>query len=404
MGIQPSASVTGLLLLCQRPFDPEIEIEPVEPSESARYGSAWHWVTAECFRRPKMGTKGSAYVKTVDYAVTRWEIKPAAEELARHVRSSLQVLHNWLKREKLEVVEVEKSYSYNPTTSKLRETDAPDEDHRYPLKPGEIGLTLDLYAYSPSRVVVIDHKTGWHDGDWYIEGEGVSFALPHKLPQMKTVGTALSRNTRAGVDGKGSAYRGRPMHVGIFHADRRGLPMMHHEELEIGEMAAHDKALAQAIARVGDKSLRPGPHCVRCPARVDCPAQAADLLGEGATALMSAAMVLGEEPVDTRGMLALPRGSESVEKRASALWKLLKRFEVIKKAGHEEIRRLVKRGGLVEVDGQVLELREESFEMLSKASIYRALGRTEGDKLIKRLRAKGVVEQSTREKLVAGRE
>lgn len=392
MGLQPSASVTGLLLACQRPFDPNVKLEPNEPGESARYGSAWHFVTAECLRKPKL-LKSGAYAKTVDFAALRWEVKASAGELAGHVKSSLGVLQNWLTREKLKVEGIEASYAYTPSKPETREIVGPNDEGgpRYDIRLGEIGLTLDLLAYGESRVVVIDHKTGTHDGDWFVEG--ASFALPDQLPQMKTIGAALM-----------GAHAGE-MHVGIFHADRQGLPAMYTSELSGAIILKHDKALVQALGRVGDGSMRPGPYCKRCPARGDCPAAAADLLGESTQALVEASLVLADEPIDPRRSLA-PRGAAgmTIEQRAAAMYKLFKKYDVLREAGREELKRLVKAGAVVETDGGVLELRVESFETLSKASIFRAFGKPAGEKLIASLRKKGVVEQSTREKIVPGKD
>lgn len=391
MGIQPSASVTGLLLACQRPFDPELQLEASEPGEPARYGSAFHFVLAEMLRAKKAMSAGT-YAKWIDFAATRWDVKPAAHELAGHVKSSEKVLRNWLAREKLKIVEVERSYAFNPKNMRTRNATPPDEEHRYDLKPGKIGLTLDLWARSDAHEVVIDHKTGHHDGDWYTDEEDVTFALPRKLPQMRTLGTAI-----------GVERWKRPLQIGVFHADRRGLPMMYSEELPQEEMTAHGKALAGALDRVGDGSLRPGAQCKRCPAALTCPAHAADLLGDGTRALVEAATTLGDEPLDPRGML-VPRGNTSLEARAAALYKLLKRFDKLSEAGREEIKRAVRAGAVIEVDGKVLELREESYETLSKASIMRTLGPLPGAKLIAKLRKQGVVEQKTREKLALGKD
>lgn len=393
MGLQPSASVTGLFLVCQRPFDPAVRLEPNEPGESARYGSAWHFVMAECLRKPKL-LKSGAYAKTVDFAALRWEVKPSVAELAGHVKSSLGVFLNWLKREKLEIKGIEASYAYTPSkpVPETREIVGPNDEGgpRYDIHPGEIGLTLDVLAYGESRAVVIDHKTGTHDGDWFVEG--ASFALPEQMPQMKTIGAALM-GAHAGA-----------MHVGIFHADRQGLPAMYVNELESRDILKHDKALVQAFARIGDGSMRPGPYCKRCPARGDCPAAAADLLGESTQALVEASLVLGDEPIDPKKALVPLRAAGTIEQRAAAMYKLFKRYDALREAGREELKRLVKAGAIIEVGDGALELRVESFETLSKSSIYRALGKPAGEKLIKSLRKKGVVEQSTREKVVPGKE
>ncbi|MDE2022238.1 MAG: PD-(D/E)XK nuclease family protein [Patescibacteria group bacterium] len=375
MGLQPSASKTALLLSCTRPFGPEIEIEADPPSVPMRYGSAFHEVLAAALRVYPKAFPAARYAKAVDAAAARYDVRGAAAELAGHVRGSLKVLSNWLDREKLAVEEVETSYAIVPGGA-VRRIAPPDESHVYDIREGELPGTVDLIARGNKRAVILDHKTGSHDP---------GFARPSQLAQMRTLGLV-----------RGDAL----VEVGILHADRQGLPNIYVEPFE--EREAHAAALAAAMARIGDGSLRPGPHCGRCPARHDCPARSADILSEGTAALVDAANVLLDEPATPTALA--PRGSVSLEARAAALYTLLKRFRALDKAGSAEIKRLVRAGALVEVEGGVLELRAESYETLSKASIVRALGKVEGEKLIEKLRARGVVETATREKMVPGKE
>lgn len=387
MGLQPSASRTALLLACPRPFDPGLEADPDLAGEPARYGSAFHAIAASCLRTGGRGTKKAplettpAYAKAVDAAAAEYDVKAATHELAGHVKSSVKVLRNWLAREKLEVAEVEKAYAIWPRANGTWTTRAippHDDEHRYASAPGEVPGTVDLIAVTSNRTraVVIDHKTG---------GEDHGFAVPASIPQMQTLGLAAP-----GV-----------AEVGIFHADRRGLPIMYAEPYEPRDQHDHAVELFKALARIGSGFLRPGPQCKRCPTRLSCPAHAADLLSEGTAALVERANSLAVEPVGPSGILIPHEGEAPLEIRAGALYELLKRFRALEKAGSEEIKRLVKAGAVIETrEGNVLAIQTQNYETLSKKSVLEALGKVAGEKELARLRKKGAIREATREMLV----
>jgi hypothetical protein len=396
MGWQPSASKTEILLLCQRPFDPAIEAEPDEPGEPARYGSAWHQVAAACLRSPKkklLEKSSAAYARVVSKAARDHDVKDAREELAGHVKSSVKVLRNWLAREKLKIVGIEKAYAIWPKANgiwKVREIAPHDEEHRYKNSPGEIPGTVDLIATNTNRkrTVVLDHKTGYVE-DWFANDDFVGFARPTTVGQMRTLGLL-------GTVGS--------TEVGIFHADRKGLPIVYAEPYEFSAQLKHVKELHAAFSRIGQGFLRPGPYCKRCPARVGCPARAADLLVESAEVLVKAANAVALEPVDPNALFALPTEpppAGMLEMRAGALYDMLKRFRELEKAGSAELRRLVRAGAIIETrDGKVLSLRTQTYESLSKKSVLEALGKVAGEKLLTQLRKKGVIREATREMLI----
>lgn len=396
MGLQPSASRTALLLACPRPFDPELEEDPDLPGEPARYGSSFHQVLAACLRSPnaKPLERSTGYAKAVDAAVKAYDVKRAAHELAGHVKSSAQVLRNWLTREKLAVAEIETAHAVKPREGgawTTRAIEPHDEDHRYKSAPGEVPGTVDLVALSANRerAVVLDHKTGNGDED--------KFAKPSSIPQMRTLGLVATEiaSLRSGVG----------VEVGIFHADRRGLPMVYAEPYDRDEQGRHAKALHRALSHIGQGFLRPGPQCKRCPARITCPAHAADLLAESTVALVSSANTLACEPINPKSLLALPDETAldagSLEGRAGALYELLKKFRALDKAGSEEIKRLVRSGAIIETrDGKVLTLQTQTYETLSKKSVIEALGKVAGEKELARLREKGAIKETTREMLI----
>ena len=379
MGVQASASRSALLLICPRPFDPDTPVEDSTSGEPARYGSAFHQVIATCLRSKK-ALNPAQYAKAVDAAALRHDVRRSSAELAGHVRSSLKVLQNWLKREGLdEITQVETAAAVRPNadgTWEVRSIPPHDEEHRYDVEADEIPGTVDLVVRTGNRrrTVIIDHKTGSYATD--------DFARPSKIPQMRTLGLLGNE-------------------VGIFHADRLGLPMVYAEPYEIEDQKWHAKILHRALGRVGEGLMRTGPHCARCPAHDSCPAQAADLLSEGTAALVRATNALVVEPIDPQAPLAPPLNGSTVETRAAALYDLLKRFRALEKAGSEEIRRLVRAGRLIETRNGVLTLQEQTYETLSKKSVIDALGKVAGEKELKRLREKGAVREASREQLVA---
>lgn len=397
MGLQPSASKTELLLTCQRPFDPTLESEPDEPGEPARYGSAFHAIIAACLRSPvkkPLEKNTPAYAKAVDRAAKQHDVKDAREELAGHVKSSVKVLRNWLIHEKLEIAEIETAYAVSTRADgswRARAVEAHDEDHVYTVDEDELPGTVDLVVQSANRKrrVVIDHKTGIFES-WLVNDEDVRFATPATVPQLRTLGLAAGSSLHS--------------ELGIFHADRKGLPIVYAEPFEIEDQRAHAKELHAAFDRIGGGFLRPGEYCKRCPARIGCPAAAAHLLVESSEVLVRAANNILLEPIDPNGLCVLPTEPPPegmLEVRAGALYDMVKRFRELEKAVAVELKRLVKAGAIIETkDGKVLTIREQTYETLSKKSVIEALGKVAGEKLLAQLRKKGVVREATREMLV----
>ena len=396
MGFQPSASKTEMFLLCQRPFDPGIETEPDEPGEPALYGSAFHKIIAACLRSPKkklLEKNAAGYAREVDRAVKAFDMKHAAQELAGHVKGSVQVLRNWLTREKLEISQIELAYSVEPDSSGIwgaRQIKPHNENHIYDVKEGEMPGTVDMIAESANRkrTVVLDHKTGLFE-DWFANDETVRFARPTTIAQMRTLGLI------------GSQLHGE---VAIFHADRRGLPIVYSEPHEVSEQSSHARALHAAFQNVGRGFLRPGEYCKRCPARVGCPASAAHLLVESSEVLVEAANKIALEPIDPNALCALPTEpppAGMIEMRAGALYDLMKRFRELEKVASTELKRLVRGGAVIETrEGKVLALQTQTYETLSKKSVLEALRQVAGEKELDRLRKKGAIREATREMLI----
>jgi hypothetical protein len=198
--------------------------------------------------------------------------------------------------------------------------------------------------------------------------------------------------------------RGEAVEVGVFWADRKGLPQVYVEPYERDAQRAHAAELHAGLKRIGSGFLRTGKHCTYCPAQQSCPAYRANLLAESTAILVRTANAFAVEPIDPKALYALPTEEEpetSLEVRAGALYELLKRFRELEKVGSAELKRLVKAGAIIETkEGKVLTIRTQTFETLSKKSVLEALGKVEGEKELARLRKKGAIVESEREMLV----
>jgi hypothetical protein len=349
MGCQDTASRTALLLECQRPFDPDTELEPDESGEAARYGSAWHeGLAAHALGRP---------VKPKDLA-DKWEVKEpeARAGLGGHIESAWKHTTAWIKGknafgEKFRIVDAEAPLAGDGLND-ARPTKLDLETHHYDLEPGEFGGTPDLVLEGDETQtrVVWDYKSGeWGD-----------FADP-KTPQMLSL--TLLANAQA---------------VTIFHYPRTSLPAIYDEAVPIEARQVFATRRRLAMNRIGDGSLRPGAWCARCPARESCPAQHARLL-EKTTALVRVA---------SSGSLAL---DDDVDLgRFHQMWGQIEKLVKIAKA---QIRERVAAGEIIErPDGKVLVLQAvKPYETVSMTSIKEALGEAKAKKEIDRLRRLGVL-------------
>ena len=80
---------------------------------------------------------------------------------------------------------------------------------------------------------------------------------------------------------------------------------------------------------------------------------------------------------------------------------LIKNLEKLTEMGRAEVRRLVEAGEVVEgPDGTTYELSRETYETLSKASVMRALGKTNGEKRLAKMRKEGLIEEKERVRLL----
>lgn len=391
MASQPSASKTALLLNCQWSFNFSDNVEALEETvgEAPRYGSAWHGIMEQAPLGIGVKFPAARFPILVDEQRDKFQLsKSVGEELAQHVRGSLPVLQKWLGGKNpwdfdftKHDLERETSFAIRASANKAvvgivaRPIPGPRAaDHFYEeLEEGEVAGTVDLMTDAQAAFsMVMDYKTGSRDD---------FFATPSKHPQMQTLGL-IPKSAPA---------------VAIFHADRRGLPVIYAEELSNDDRRRHVKRVQKAMRRVGDGSMRPGEWCRYCPARSVCPTQTAALL-QGAASLVDGGMTA----------LATTSKSSAMEKPEDIgrLHQFFSEFDRLKEKARPLMKARVKElleGGKLSQrpDGKILTIRTRSEERLSKKAITDALGSAEAERLFEKLRKAGALVTTESEGLYA---
>jgi hypothetical protein len=352
-GLQITASKTGLLLQCPRPFDPETETEVGDVGEAAVYGTRFH--------------KGMA-------AILRGRLDDVCEddELRAHIRRAHNELEAWMISIgnpfgfQFRVVEVEASRALDLTKSDggirpivLRD---PDGEHLYEdLSGNEMGGTCDalLEAETPIGIfrVVLDHKTGEHE-QLYIH--------PTENEQMR----ALAAMWQADA-------------VAILHTPRQSAPVVYAEVIETSRFR-HE--LWRAKRMVGSGFLRTGSECRYCPARSSCPAKQGELIAS----------------TNALAVKTLGYGVDRSQLDKGKFHMLLTQLDTLKKMARNELAEDVRGGAIIErPDGKVLTLVTKNVERLSKKSIVEAYGRTRGEEVLQKLRDDGALTEVPQEELRA---
>jgi PD-(D/E)XK nuclease superfamily protein len=362
VGSQISASNTDLFLGCQRPFDPEVELDERDSTPEMNYGSAFAETMAT------YATK-SAGAKEALAIAEKWKL--GDEDLDRftgHTIRAWNYLRNWLTgdnplKRKFKIVRVETPMATHLSEQKgklvtvTRETKLDLESHHYDLDEGEIGGTPDrtLVSADGKVKIVMDDKTG--------EDRQGFYANPSGMGQLRT----LALQTDA-------------THVAVFHSPRSGgSDSIYLDPMPTKELASHHSALRLAMSRVGDGSLRPGPHCKYCPARGSCPAN----YGEMVTATAKSVSALTK--------VNLGSLSETVDRGVfTHTWRNL---EKMAKIARDLIKEEVREGALYEepFGGGTLKLLPKSKREISLKSIREALGEKAGAEEIERLTKIGAV-------------
>ena len=371
MARQVTASKTGLLLRCARPFDPATPIEPREPTEAMKYGSCIHKLLELSLKSLEVDYEG---------VCSKWGVEDV-EGAKRHLGAILEALKGFMQEGgnpfgvKFGVLFTEVPYATlvapksKNTPPRTRECGFDAETHTYDLREGELGGTYDILLYSKDwGYIVVDLKTGSY-GDW---------TQPNLLPQMQTlVLQSRLKFKRGGRLGRFAAA--------ILHSEKDAPPVIYCEEIGAAESAHHLKVLRAAMGRIGDGSLTPGEWCAKCPALEGCPANDGNLLARSESLVKAA---------NTELMTAAAEPGK--------LHMFLQQFEALAKRARELLREQVEGGAVItRPDGKTLAIREVEKESLSKASVIEALGKEEGERLIEELRSKGAVKSVVSRNLVA---
>ena len=353
--MKPSASNLHLLFACPRPFSDDVEVERDEPNIRMRYGSAFHEMMAG--------------VNPED-AAAKFNVVPYTDELAAHVVRAKAALNDWLENNylgvKFTVIAEERAAAWDYVTRTSRHNIPFNEaEHSYDCAETEIPGTADLVVHAegpnPGEVirVVFDYKTGDYG----------SFDHPELMPQMQHLAVTWDAT-----------------HVAILHAPRGGIPVIHIAPFDSMARAKAEAAMTAAMLRINSGFLRPGPHCKRCPAKVGCPTNNADLIKE---TNMLVRMATGGGP------LANP-----VDK--GALSQFLRLFSPLAEQARELLKADVKAGEVItEPSGKTLQMQTAQVERISKKSIIEALGKEAGEAKLAELRALGCLVSKEEEKMVA---
>lgn len=356
---QVTASQTELFLACQRPWDPNLpsdeeETEGKQATEAARYGSAFHYLMQK-----DDATTAEALVK---YG---FEPDPSlVKELTEHYLLARKVLEEWKTSRGLTVVHREVPLAFNVGwVTPARVVGFDEGSHTYELEDGEIGGTSDLLLADPiiGARTVLDYKTGIYK----------DYSSPERDAQMLTL-----------------AWMTGAFKVAVLHAPRGSFPVVYEGEVTGPVLDGHLEAIKKAWARIGDGSMRNGPHCRFCPAKSNCPTQVGELLVQ-TTALV-------------RKVTGIPLDLANVPDLGE-FHSMLGDLEKLAKVARSELKERVRSGEVIERprDGKTLMIQTAEMETLSKSSIVKALGAKMGEAEIERLRALGCMNTTKVEKLVA---
>jgi hypothetical protein len=332
--LQPTMSSAGLLLACQWPWGRPISsipldrIEPVqgaapvdfdlphgqaiwatvkdETNEHANYGNALHEVLAAQIVSPPIKWKPKA-------AAAKWGIEDVPAFKA-HAEEAVDTFIRWMMKKnpwgidltKHAKIRTEMAVAYNVEKNKTRLTARPTADtHEYKgIEVGELPGTADVVIDEISAkaklegapdIIVIDHKTG--DG----------WNMPLENAQLKGLTTA----NMVRIGAKTAA-------MGIFHSPVENVSTMYIDETDRDEINLFRDQLKTAWGRIGDGSLRPGPHCSFCPAATICPTQASAIVQVETTLTMTPERV-GEIVMK---LDAFMKTGEKMEKEVKAWIKL----------------------------------------------------------------------------------
>jgi hypothetical protein len=247
--IKPSDAPKSTLVAS--PFDTR------ETSVEADYGSAVHEVLAARIIAPPRKIDMKALVdkyQVQDEPKFRLHCDEAVHSFIAWARKTNPWGIDLAKRAK---IRVEQPIAYNVPQGTARHIAHANSLHQYRDAerdefPGTADVVFDeIESSNAPDLIVVDHKTG--DG----------WDLPLKNPQLLSLGLA----NKARIKAKSVA-------LGIFHTPIDTGSSMYADEIGADDLKKFRSELRLAWSRIGDGSLRPGPHCSDCPAVTRCPAHA----------------------------------------------------------------------------------------------------------------------------------
>lgn len=353
---QLTASKVALVLECARALGEPRDPDPLGPGEAALYGSCLH-EACDPDGNPEDAARAYVAATGADYATT-------LEEVKQHATAVLSLVKRELVDDGWRVVAAEVPRAWSPTRDHVRAIELDKATHTYTgLAEDEIGGTCDLVLEKGARRMVLDYKTG--------HGRVEAYHLPATLAQLRVLGEMWDASELA-----------------ILHCARQTPPILYSDPVRL-DTPEWVSGLVAAMARRGDGSLRPGEWCRFCPVRGSCVAHAGEVI-QSASALVKA------------GGTKLAGG----ELTPGAAHMFLERFERLAKLARASVRAAVQASDLpiVRPDGKVLELTDQTYESVSKASIIKAYGKEEGERRLDELREVGAVKQGTRRVMKARKE
>ena len=146
--------------------------------------------------------------------------------------------------------------------------------------------------------------------------------------------------------------------------------------------------------------MKPGVWCKWCVARDICPTRDADLLERSGDVLQGLTAAGGLLSGETHAAMVTMEHSArlSKERKLGSLYVVVQQAEKLAARIRDEMRKeiLAEDGNLMPEtpDGRILTIRTFEKESLSKASVIRALGKLDGERMLTKLRKAGAIETS----------
>lgn len=259
----PSVDISTLAVW-QPPREVSESGNALSDTEGANYGSGIHEVLAARIVSPPKK------LKIVDVAA-KWGITESDDVKAfrAHAEEAVESFIGWMTKKNPWGVDLTRhakirtemavAYNVEKNTTRLIPTPTADTHEYRGLEIGELPGTADVVfdevdkkakAAGAPDLILIDHKSG--DG----------WNMPVENDQL----WSLTNANAVRIGAKNAA-------MGIFHTPVENVSTMFIDEIDREQMRDFRAQLKAAWRRIGDGSMRPGPHCAFCQAATVCPTQ-----------------------------------------------------------------------------------------------------------------------------------